>query len=233
MDLNIYCDESTHLPHDGKPFMILGAVTCPVDKSREISRRIAEIKTKHGIAKDFEIKWSKSSPARLDFYLDVIDYFFDDDDLAFRGIIAPKTGLNHAAFQQTHDDWYYKMMFYLIRNVLPSSGKAFIYLDKKDTRGGSKVERLHQVIANASYDFNRSIIKRVQIVDSQHVVQVQLADLLIGAVNYVNRELKSSTAKVRLVERVQARSGFTLTKSTLLSEKKMNLFLWEPQEVRF
>ena len=41
---NIYCDESCHLPNDGQPLMVLGAVWCPVDKSREISVRLREIK---------------------------------------------------------------------------------------------------------------------------------------------------------------------------------------------
>lgn len=232
MNLNIYCDESTHLPHDGQPFMVLGAVSCPVSQARSVSRRIAEIKLKHGINSDFEIKWTKVSPGQLDFYLDVVDYFFDDDDLSFRAVVAQKSGLNHEAFQQSHDDWYYKMMFYLIRNVLPSDGQAFIYLDKKDTRGGRKVEQLHSVVANSRYDFNRHIIRRVQIVDSRDVAQIQMTDLLLGAVNYANRGLASSDAKMTLIERIKRRSGLSLQKSTLLAEKKMNLFFWEPREVR-
>lgn len=232
MNLNIYCDESTHLPHDGHPYMVLGAVTCPVDKTREISQRIAEIKRKHGLKTDFEIKWTKTSPSQIPFYLDVIDYFFDDDDLAFRAVIAQKSGLSHDLYRQTHDDWYYKMMFYLIRNVLPPDGQAFIYLDKKDTQGGRKVAQLHRVIANASYDFNRRIIKRLQIVDSRDVTQIQLADLLLGAVNYANRGLSSSQGKLTLSDRIKARSRLSLTKSTLLAEKKMNLFFWEPRENR-
>lgn len=159
--LNIYCDESTHLPNDGQPFMVLGAIICPVNRSRKINVRLREIRSRHGLPPEFEIKWTKVSPSKLAFYLDVIDYFLDDDDLNFRGVIAPKQGLDHKRFNQTHDDWYYKMMFYLIRNVLPAREEAFIYLDKKDTNGQQKIDRLRTVIANAEYDFNRSNIRRL------------------------------------------------------------------------
>ena len=227
--LNIYCDESTHLPNDGQPFMVLGAIICPVNRSREINVRLREIRSRHGLPPEFEIKWTKVSPSKLAFYLDVIDYFFDDDDLNFRGVIAPKQGLDHKRFNQTHDDWYYKMMFYLIRNVLPAREEAFFYLDKKDTNGQQKIDRLRTVIANAEYDFNRSNIRRLQIVESHHVGLLQLADLLIGAINYANRDNSTSEAKLRMVARIRERSGMSLTQTTLLSETKMNIFRWQAQ----
>ncbi|KMY22754.1 DUF3800 domain-containing protein [Actinobaculum suis] len=232
MDLNIYCDESTHLPNDGKPYMVLGAVTCPVSETSDISRHIAEIGKRHGLDRNFEIKWGKVSPAKLAFYLDLVDYFFDADNLAFRAVVAEKAGLDHTAFHQSHDDWYYKMMFYLIRNVLPADGRAYIYIDKKDTRGGDKVRRLHSVIANANYDFRRENIRRVQIVDSKDVKQMQIADLILGAINYVNRGLEKSEAKMRLIERIQLRSGLSLRNGTLPSAQKMNLFFWKPQVIQ-
>lgn len=227
--VNIYCDESTHLPNDGMPFMVLGAVICPVNKTAEASERLREIREKHHIPREFEIKWTKVSPSQLGFYLDVVDYFFDDDDLGFRAVVAPKRGLTHERFGQTHDEWYYKMMFYLVRNVLPANERSFIYLDRKDTHGGFRVEKLHEVVANANFDFNRESIRRVQIVESHHVGLLQLADLLIGAVNYANRGLATSSAKSAIVARVRERSNVSLTHTTVLSELKFNIFKWRAQ----
>lgn len=230
--INIYCDESTHLPNDGMPFLVLGAISCPVAKAKEVSTRLREIIKKHDLPEDFEIKWSKVSETRLPFYRDIVDYFFDDDDLSFRVVVAPKGQLRHQEFNQTHDDWYYKMMFYLVRGLLQPGALAYIYLDKKDTRGGDKVRKLHEVIANSYYDFDQKIIRRVQIVESHHVIQIQLADLLLGAVNYKNRALNSNTAKLNLVSRIQERSGYALTTSTLPSEPKFNVFAWRPRGVQ-
>ncbi|MBM7824806.1 hypothetical protein JOD55_000633 [Arcanobacterium pluranimalium] len=191
--------------------------------------RLREIRIRHNIRPDFELKWTKVSPAKLDFYLDVIDYFFDNDDLSFRAIVAPKDTLDHERFNQTHDDWYYKMMFYLVKNVLPAQEEAFIYFDKKDTNGSEKIEQLRSVIANSEYDFDRHNIRRIQIVESHHVGLLQLADLLIGAINYANRGDETSAAKLKLIERIRERSGISLTRTTLLSETKLNVFRWRAQ----
>src|SRR5579864_5169764 len=86
---NIYCDESCHLERDTYSVMVLGAVWCKAEQVREIGCRIRELKGKHDIGNSFEIKWTKVSPAKKDFYLDLVDYFFDDDDLHFRGLLIP------------------------------------------------------------------------------------------------------------------------------------------------
>lgn len=224
---NIYCDESCHLEHDQQPVMVLGAVWCPIEKTREIAVRIREIKARHKMPTGFEIKWVKVSPAKAQLYLDVMDYFFDDDDLHFRALIVPdKSRLHHDDFQQSHDDWYYKMYFDMLKVILSPRDRYRIYVDIKDTRGAAKVDKLHEVLSNNMYDFSREIIEWVQIARSHEVEQLQLADLLIGAVTYASRELATSPAKLALVDRMRQRSGYKLTQTTLLRESKVNLFRW-------
>jgi len=225
---NIYCDESCHLEHDRQQAMVLGSVWCPLDKAAEIAVRLREIKSHHGMKAGFETKWTKVSPAKKQFYLDVMDYFFDDDDLHFRALVVPeKTKLQHAAFGQTHDQWYYKMYFDLLKVILNPGDRYRVYLDVKDTQGADKVAKLHDVLANSLYDFSRQVIERVQLVRSHEVEILQLTDLLTGAVSYVNRGLNANAGKVELVERMKERSHYTLTRTTLLRESKVNLFRWE------
>jgi hypothetical protein len=224
---NIYCDESCHLQHDGQKVMVLGAIWCPLEKTRDIAIRLREKKRLHGLSPDLEIKWTKVSPAKIAFYQDVLDYFFDDDDLHFRAVvIADKNRLRHEDFGQDHDTWYYKMMFTLLEPLLSPESCYRIYLDQKDTRSAQKVRSLHEVLSNNLYDFNRKIIQWVQVTPSHEVEQLQLADLLIGAVNYANRSLNTSTAKNALVARMRQRSRYSLTRTTLLREPKVNIFIW-------
>lgn len=229
---NIYCDESCHLENDGKPIMVLGALWCLLDKTRETATRLREIKVAHGLPANFEIKWSKVSPAKIGFYRDVLDYFLDDDDLHFRAWVAHKAGLRHADFGQTHDDWYYKMMFGLLEPVIQPGSCYRLYLDKKDTRSASKVSKLHDVLCNNMYDFDRKIVERVQVVEADAVEHLQLADLLLGAVSYVNRGLAGNTAKEALIARIRERTSYTLTRPTLLREPKFNLFVWRGSAAR-
>jgi len=226
--LNIYCDESCHLLNDGHEVMTLGALWCPLERRREISVRLREIKAKHGIPPTTEVKWTKVSPAKAGFYQDWLDYFFDDDDLHFRAVVIPrKSELRHDDFGHTHDEWYYKMLFTLVSPLLKPEDRHRIYLDHKDTHSGAKAAKLNEVLCNSTYDFNRAIIERVQPVVSHQSELLQLCDLLIGAVGYANRGLSGSRAKTELVERMRARSGLSLTRSTLLKARKVNLLHWE------
>lgn len=227
---NIYCDESCHLEHDQQQVMVLGAVWCLHEKTREIAIRLREIKVRHGLKPDFEVKWTKVSPAQQAFYMEVIDYFFDDDDLHFRALVARKQGLRHADFNQDHDTWYYKMYFELLKALLSPGSKYNVYPDIKDTRSADRLSKLRQVLCNNMYDFQRDIILKIQPVRSHEVEQVQLADLIIGCVSYANRGSIGSSTKQALVNRMKIRSGYSLTRTTLLREEKVNIFRWDPKE---
>ncbi len=228
---HVYCDESCHLEHDRQSAMVLGAVWCPKEKTREANVRLREIKQKHGLSAKFEIKWTKVSPAKFAFYQDVMDYFFDDDHLHFRAVVAKKAGLSHEEYEQSHDDWYYKMYFTMLKNILSPEDQYRVFLDMKDTRGKEKVRRLHQVLCNSRYDFSQSIITDMQEVRSDEINLLQLADLLIGTISYFSRGKQGGNrGKDFLVERMRNRSGLKLTQNTLMRAQKVNLLVWEPQE---
>jgi len=228
---NIYCDESCHLEHDRQEVLVLGAIWCQFEKARETAQAIRAIKEKHGLGHDFEIKWTKVSPGKIDFYVDLINYFFEEPNLHFRAlIVADKDRLQHKAYGQSHDEWYFKMYFTMLKAIFRPNASYRIYLDIKDTRSAPKVKKLQDVLCNNAYDFSREIIQKVQTVRSHEVEQVQLADLLIGAVAYANRNLSGSSAKQQLVKLIRECSGYSLTRSTLYREDKLNLFRWTAQE---
>lgn len=229
MIFNVYCDESCHLEHDTSPVMVLAAVWCPTDRARDIAVQLRDIKRKHNLPGSFEIKWSKVSPAKLDFYLDVLNYFFDNGDLHFRALVAEKTDLRHQQFAQDHDAWYYKMYFLALQNIFNPQSQYRIYIDIKDTKSHQKVDKLHEILCNNMYDFHHEILERIQCVHSKEVEQIQLADLLAGTVSHANRQLQGSSAKQALVAQVRNRSGYNLLKTTLLREEKFNIFRWQPE----
>jgi len=229
--INIYCDESCHLENDPHTVMVLGAIWCPAGQSRAIAENLRAIKTRHGLKADFEFKWTKVSPAKLEFYRDVVDYFFDTGDLHFRALIVPdKTILRHELFNQDHETWYYKMYFDMLKIILNRDNCHRVYVDIKDTNSAHKLKKLKEVLRTNAYDYDRTIIERLQAVRSHEIEQIQLADLLIGVVSYANRGLTTSKAKTSLVEQVRARSRYNLTITTLLSESKFNLFRWYPRQ---
>lgn len=231
-EYNIYCDESCHLENDQSKVMVLGAIWCPKDVKNEVFTRIREIKVKYGFKPSFEIKWNKVSKARTDFYLELINYFFDDDDLHFRGLVVPdKTLLNHDFFKQDHNTFYYKMYFDLLKVILSPHSGYNIYIDIKDTKGQEKVLELQKVLRNNQYDFHSQIIRKIQQVHSHEVELLQITDLLCGALSYLHRGLQENDAKLKLIEKIRNRSGYSLLRTTLYREEKMNVFIWKAREV--
>ena len=228
MKFNIYCDESCHLEYDNQKYMVLGGVICGKNVKNRVKKDIIEIKKKNNIKENAEIKWNKVSPSKLKYYKELVDYFFDNSDLRFRALIIDKTQLKHDKFNQTHDDWYYKMYYQLLLNLVEPKQENYIYLDIKDTKSAKKVEGLKKYLSIKLMDYEFEVIKNIQSINSQESVIMQLADLLIGAIGYKNRKIyyneNSSIAKKELMMYITQKSGYSLDKSTFLSEKKFNLF---------
>lgn len=211
--------------------MVLGGIWVPSDKVRQINIDIRHIKERHRLSHNLEIKWTKISPAQIQFYEDLVHYFFINEDLHFRSlVVTDKFKLRHGDFKQDHDSWYYKMYFVMLKAILNPEHLYKIYIDIKDTRSEEKVACLHEALCNNMYDFKHDIIQRVQQIRSHEVEIMQLADLLIGAVSYANRGLTKSSAKSTIVTKIREYSGYDLTRSTLLLENKLNVFIWHPQE---
>ncbi len=232
---NIYCDETCHLENDGINDMVIGAIWCPQSKLNDINQRIKRIKIRNGISPSAELKWTKISPAKIEVYKDLVDYYFDDDALHFRAIIIPdKSKLNHEAFHQTHDDWYYKMYFDMLKVILSPEDRYEIYIDIKDTHSYQKARKLREICSNSMYDFSQSVIQRLQPVRSDEIQIMQLVDILIGAIGYQNRifseNFSKSKAKLDIIELIKKRSNYSLTKTTLLREEKCNLFVWNARD---
>jgi len=226
---NIYCDESCHLENDNQNAMVLGAVWGPTEQTRQIAVSLREIKKKHGLSPSFEMKWTKVSEAKKGFYLDVVRYFFDRENLNFRALVIPdKRKLKHTEYDQDHDTWYYKMYFEMLKWIILPGNTYRIFLDIKDTRSALKVEKLHDVLSKKVRDFDRNVVQLIQTVRSHEVEQVQLADLLIGAVGYKNRGLSENTAKLAMIRMIEGCSGQPLNQKSPIGQRKFNLFKWTP-----
>ncbi|SHJ87863.1 Protein of unknown function [Caminicella sporogenes DSM 14501] len=232
---NIYCDESCHLPNDKSDVMVLGAISCPEEKKKKIYQDIRNIKLKHGIHSKVEIKWTKVSMSKIEMYKDFIDYFFKNDDLCYRALIAKNKGqLNHEKYNDNdYDLWYYKMYYLLLDKFCYPYNKYRIFIDIKDTRGGPRIEKLHEVLCNNKYDFKRDIILSIEQINSERADLLQLTDLIIGALSFYHRGLyydpNKSMAKKQIVEKIKEYIGQAIDNGTSVFEKKFNIFVWSPK----
>lgn len=229
---NVYCDESCHLENDRQPVMLLGAIWCPKSHVKKTSDEIRGIKSKHNARG--ELKWVKVSKARQRFYLELVDYFFSTPQLHFRCLVVDdKSKLNHDYFNLgSHDTFYYKMYYSMLKTILSPENKYHIYIDIKDTRSQNKVNKLREVLCNNVYDFTKQMIVNIQHIRSNESELLQLADFLIGAVSYKNRKLNENSAKVLIGSTIEKKTGQSLCLSTSLFKDKFNLFVFSPSETK-
>ena len=233
--INIYCDESCHLQYDNADIMLLGALACKKSDVRRFSKEIRKIKREFGLSESFEIKWTKVSPAKLDFYLALLDFYFEHD-IECRCVIAEgKKSLDNERFNQTYDDWYYKMYYLLLSKMLNPIESYNVYIDIKDTNGGKKIRKLRTILDNYLYKFHETCLKTLQIVKSDELELLQLCDLIIGCIGYRNRFLtpfptkEASLAKLKMCQHLEELVKRPLGQSTPLSESKLNIFVWRPR----
>jgi hypothetical protein len=232
---NIFCDESCHLQNDDSNIMVLGAVACPEHLKKSINNDIRDIKNKYDLSTWLEIKWTKVSESKIEFYNELIDYFFSNNNLSFRGVVARnKKELDHNTYNNgDYNEWYYKMYFRLLDPLIYETDEYRIFIDIKDTNGGPKVRKLHDVLCNNIYDFKQEVIKDIKQINSKESEILQMSDLLIGALSYYHRkkqlEPDANKGKVKILERLYEKHGIILSRKTDRRESKFNIFIWEPR----
>lgn len=233
--INIYCDESCHLENDKSDVMALGAIQCDEEIKDKVYKEIREIKVRHGLSSWTEVKWTKISNSQKELYKDLIDYFFSNEGLKLRILVAvDKKSLNNSKYNGgDYNTWYYKMYYQLLDNIIRKSKSYKIFIDIKDTKGGPRVMKLHDILCNDRRDYKKEVIKDIKQINSKRSELLQLVDLFIGAATYIHRKehLKpgANNAKVEIIDMIQNKYGVNLLMKTDPYEEKFNIFIWTPR----
>ncbi len=217
---NLYCDESTHLIHDGHPYMLLGYISIAYPQIKIAKEEIKAIKAKYGYTE--ELKWTNVHDATYKVYAELIDWFFMND-LEFRAVVVDKSQIDETRKDYTFNDFYFRMYFQLLHTKVDFQHTYNVYMDIKDTCSSEKLETLKKIMS-----YNSSIGK-LQFIRSHESVFIQLADVLMGAINY-NLRMENGNipgrvvAKRKLIDKIKKHSNISLNATTPLSKRKFNLF---------
>lgn len=225
-EINVYCDESCHLQNEECQTMVISCIRCPKDKIKQVTNDIITLKKRYGIWKYAEIKWNKVSDKKEAFYIDLLDYFFNNPYLKFRAYVIPdKKKLNHPAYKQDHNTFYYKIIYNLVDYFLEYDKSYNIYADKKEDSYKAKAQ---MKITKKFLQAHCAQKIKLQNITSYKSQVMQLNDFLQGLVCYYNRGLHlradSSKAKINLINEILSKS-IKLDKTNY--DNKFNLIIWE------
>ena len=227
MEYNIYCDESCHLKSNNSKYMLIGAIYCPKIKVKEINNYIKKLKENYNLSNNIELKWNKIDKKTENLYLDIIDYFFNNNDLKFRVMVIDKERLNHKKYNQTENDFYHKAYYEMLKYIINRNNSYNIYPDIKDTNS----YYYHQVMLNylkiKILDTNNEIIKKVQPIKSYEAPILQINDILIGALSYSYRKLSDNDAKLNIIKKIDSLYPDNLNETSY--SEKFNILMWKPR----
>lgn len=186
--INIYADESCKENHR---HLILGGIAIQTAKVPHALSSLKEIRNKfstHG-----EVKWTKASKSKLDFYKAFTDVFFDlnrKSEAHFHCLTVDTRTFNHHAFNQGNAEIGFNKLIYqlLLHRFGARYGenfKIYVYLDKRNT--SQQPDSLRPML-NSALKRDKNIVtypfKRLTFQDSKASDIIQLNDLLIGAIGF-------------------------------------------------
>lgn len=227
MEYNVYCDESCHLVSNDSKYMLIGAVYCPKDKSKKVNEYIEHLKENYNISNKIELKWNKIDKKTEKLYLDIINYFFNNDDLKFRVMVIDKTKLDHEKYNQTENEFYHKAYYEMLKYIIIPGNSYNIYPDIKDTNSYYYHQVMLDYLRIKMQDTNKKTIKKVQPIRSYESSILQINDILIGALSYHYRNLSKNSVKLNIISEIKKLYQNDLNETSYCSNTKFNIFMWK------
>lgn len=224
MKFEVYCDEAypdvLTSSHPRARYLTIGSLWLPADTRDEIKERIGALRERHQTWG--EIKWTKVSPNRREFYFELIDLFIAyKDNLRFRCIAVDRTQVNPDLHENDGELGFYKFYYQLLHHWILDCNEYRIFCDAKSNRDPKRIPVLARCLSRANLS---SQIEDIQSLPSREVVLIQLCDLLLGAASTrINATLHEGTVKAELVHRLESALGRRL-EPTYKTEEKFNLF---------
>ena len=227
LEYNVYCDESCHLKSNDTKYMLIGAVYCPRGKTHKINEYIKHLKENYQLSNGIELKWNKIDSKTEKLYIDIINYFFSNDDLKYRAIVIDKTKLDHEKFNQTEDEFYHKSYYDMLKYIIIPGNSYNIYPDIKDTNSYYSHQVMMKYLRMKMSDENNKTIKKVQPIKSYESCILQINDIITGALGYYYRKLKTNNSKNAVVNEIIEKCGTSLDNTTYCSNTKFNILIWK------
>lgn len=223
MNFEIYCDESgleALTDKNAHLFTAIGGIWMPSNYRFIFKDKLKIIKNKHKVFG--ELKWNKFSPASFDLYKEVIDYFFQTEQLRFRVILVEVSKVDNYKFNDKDVELgFYKFYYQLLHHWIFDFNNYTIFLDLKENRDKG---RLKQLEACLDYANLTSGIERVQGLPSDESLGIQMADILTGLTNAKFNNKTTSQAKSNLIRYVEETYLGKPIKPTGKWDEKFNVF---------
>lgn len=166
MEFEVYCDEAhpdlfTSTAPKAQHLMI-GSLWLPADLRSDIKTKIKTIREKHNAWG--EIKWTKISPSKLEFYLDLVDLFVGYGNmLRFRCIAVDQQSVDMQFHGGDNELGFYKFYYQVLHHWIYDFNNYHIFCDQKSNRETNRFSELRRVLDNANLSANVKCVQALPI----------------------------------------------------------------------
>lgn len=233
----IFCDESRQdllaskeSISENNKYTTIGGIMIPAGKLTEIKTRMLELREKYNAYG--ELKWGTVTPSKINFYIEAINIFFEDDDMSFWTIVIDSSKIDNETFNKSDQELgYYKFYYELLYHWMDFDTDYRIYTDQKTNCDASRLKELRRIINTSFHGLAPAL--SIQAINSKESIMLQLENILMGAVGYKFNycENGKSQSKNEVVKKIEENLGHAIS-STSRSEKKFNVFKINLQEGR-
>ena len=239
----ISCDESGV---GGANYYGFGSLWMKWQRRGDFAAGFRQLREKHDY--DYECKWNKcNNKKKVDFFLDVVDYFFRHSWIAFHCVIIRKgvvdKRMHDGDFDLARRKHFTMLLTSKIQQALkarPNRDHTFrIWVDPIASRY-EKADEAVEVISNNVLGQVFGDVRPVDKVitrDSKDTPTIQMCDLLLGAVMEAWQQKVRSEPKIQIQKSIAERLGWpNLHADTFPKERKFNIWYFHdptlgPREV--
>lgn len=226
----VACDESGV---GGETHYAFGSIWMPEHRLDEFNREFERIKQSTNYP--HEVSWKKkNNRVFLRCFTQIIEYFFRIEWLSFQCLIVRKgdidKSLHDGDFDLARRKFYTELVSGKAQRCAaahPSFDNRFsVLVDPMPSRYPKAAECM-KIISNYILS-TRGYIEDIKTVDSKAVPAVQLADLLVGAVNNHWTKKSDSDCARMIQSSIMEHLGWTVMSDTYPSERKFNIwYFWD------
>jgi hypothetical protein len=225
MRYEVYCDESRpDLLVSSNPqaqFMVLGSLWIPREARKSFKEAIHELRDTFRVGGEF--KWQKVSPSRLEFYKELLTWFYSQgDNLRFRCIAVDHKQVDLKLYHEDDQELgFYKFYYQMLHHWIYDCNEYDFFVDFKNNRRHDRLSVLKKCLDLSNLS---SLVHKVQAVRSEESVMIQMVDILTGIAAYrLNDKMNPDSAKASLLEHFEGLLGKTIG-PTYKTEQKFNVF---------
>lgn len=191
-----------------------------------------------------ELHWVKVSRGKIETYKRFVDFFATYPGTDFRCIVLDTRTIDYDTYHEGDRELgFYKFLhFFISRNIEKDAryrgvpGPYQIFMDRRRMGDEVEVGRLQDLKSFLNRRLNHrcegggDIVRNIEAVDSKQSPEVQLADILMGAVGYSWEGFQTSPAKLELVAHIEETFGLRLNEPTPYLSEKVNIWKFRLHE---